>query len=364
MNRHKRWCVLASTRREQGQVLILVALAMVVMMGIVSLVVDVGRITVTRRQLQNSVDAAVHAGSQALPDDPAAARTTARSWGEKNSIVGGDTLNIDVSRTNAANDTVTAAASRTVPYTFARVLGLESTTVSARAKSVVGSVTGGTGIMPFSLLDGNGPNNPGYGYNYEDNYVIKEHDGGSWRSGNRGFLAFDGHNGGSNLRDVLSQGGSDTLYKVGDWVPTEPGNTSGPGKQGMEAWAASHNDSMTGSTCNNWDAAHSYVSGKLQIIPQCRYRVVLVPIIYYPGCNPQPCWPNGRKDVQIVGFAQMYIAGWSTSVSNGNGNGNGNSGGNQTEDMNAVFLDDSWSHPNIVLGALDSFGTRISKITE
>jgi hypothetical protein len=66
--------------------------------------------------------------------------------------------------------------------------------------------------------------------------------------------------------------------------------------------------------------------------------VVLIPII--------DDWPNGRGEVTILGFAQMYIMGFDDSQ----------------KEVEAVFLDDSYNHPNIKWGKLDQFGTRIVKL--
>jgi Flp pilus assembly protein TadG len=326
------------TRRgERGQVLVIAALAMVALLGMVSLSIDVGRMTITRRQLQNAVDASAHAGVQTLPNDTTDATNAANSWATKNGIGGGDTLNVSFSRTNTDNDTITVSASRTVPYTFARVLNLFNSNISATSSATVASVTGGSGIMPFGLVDLDGAGTPGFGYSYGSSVTIKEVPGNHFAPGNYGFLALDG-NGGSTMRDTLARGGSTTFYHVGDQVLTEPGQATGPVTQGLDDWAASHHDSMS-SSCNDWDASHSYVNGRLAIVGSCRYRVVLIPIIDQ--------WPNGRHDVTILGFAQMYLSGWDAS--------NGKA-------INAIFLDDTYAHPNIALGAINDYGTKVVRI--
>ena len=55
-------------RREDGQALILMIVTLVVLLGFVGLVVDVGRAYLAQRQLQQAVDAAALAAGQTLPN--------------------------------------------------------------------------------------------------------------------------------------------------------------------------------------------------------------------------------------------------------------------------------------------------------
>lgn len=56
-------------REERGQVLPLTALLMVVLVGFAAMVIDVGRVWVAQRQLQNAVDATALAIAQNMPND-------------------------------------------------------------------------------------------------------------------------------------------------------------------------------------------------------------------------------------------------------------------------------------------------------
>lgn len=327
---------------ERGVVLPLVALLMVALVGFVALAVDIGNLAWNRRQLQNGVDAGALAGVQVLPDDRSDATEAAYTWAGKNGVPRADVTSVQISRTYAANDTITVTAQRNVAYAFAPVLravggqNVTSGRTTTTATAIAGSVVASPGVMPFGLLDLNGPD-PGFGYTFGQVVMIKEVPGKGFGPGNYGFLALDGK-GGANLRDVIAQGGSKTRYKVGDDVDTEPGQKTGPTEQGLNAWAASHGDSMS-SSCSNWNGSHSYVDGKLAIPAKCQYRVILIPVIDH--------WPNGRHSVEILGFAQMYLAGYDES--------NGKA-------INAVFLDDSWSFPDATFGPLNDWGTRIVKM--
>ena len=56
-------------REEAGQVLPMTALLMVVLVGFAGLVIDVGRVWIAQRQLQNAVDATALSIAQKMPDD-------------------------------------------------------------------------------------------------------------------------------------------------------------------------------------------------------------------------------------------------------------------------------------------------------
>jgi len=59
--------LLHRSRREEGQALILTAFALVVLIGFAGIVIDIGRLYVAQRQLQQAVDAAALAAGQSLP---------------------------------------------------------------------------------------------------------------------------------------------------------------------------------------------------------------------------------------------------------------------------------------------------------
>lgn len=80
-------------RRQEGQALVLVALAMVVLIGFTGLVVDIGRVWVAQRNLQGAVDAAALVAGQDLPNATTAysqAVDYSGAAGDKNAIGGYD----------------------------------------------------------------------------------------------------------------------------------------------------------------------------------------------------------------------------------------------------------------------------------
>src|SRR5580765_5178338 len=87
--RHRTRRVMRPRRNENGQVIAIVAILLVAFIGMLGLVIDVGRIYVAQRHLQIAVDAAALAAAQDLPNGDAAEQT-AQGYsgypGEKNAI--------------------------------------------------------------------------------------------------------------------------------------------------------------------------------------------------------------------------------------------------------------------------------------
>jgi Flp pilus assembly protein TadG len=132
---------------ESGQVLVLAALGMVMMLVMVALVVDIGKAYLVQRQLQAGVDAAALAGAQYLPDPTdatQAANDYGPSAGAKNAVdVGSDVTTTVTMRcvTSApgcssslnAYNALNVKATSNVRTVFARILGIDNLTVKASA---------------------------------------------------------------------------------------------------------------------------------------------------------------------------------------------------------------------------------------
>jgi Flp pilus assembly protein TadG len=148
---------LRATADSSGQALVMIIVFLAALMGIAALVIDVGYAYYTHRSLQASADAAALAGAQELPD-PARAQTVARQFsaaeGQKNerdnipdvttsvqtkcltSVPGCDPVNAVVVNETAEVDTK-----------FARVLGIDSFTVSARS-----TACSPCGVKPLDVM--------------------------------------------------------------------------------------------------------------------------------------------------------------------------------------------------------------------
>ncbi|HEX2986452.1 MAG TPA: pilus assembly protein TadG-related protein [Caproiciproducens sp.] len=119
---------------ERGQVMVLFALLVTVLIGIGALTVDIGRMAVVKSNLQNAVDAAALAAVNDLPDE-AASRNSAEEYAGANGI--GSPVTVLFSDSSRK---VTVTASQPVEYTFAKVIGFQSANVTVKAAATLSDV--------------------------------------------------------------------------------------------------------------------------------------------------------------------------------------------------------------------------------
>ena len=143
---------------DSGQVLVIFALAIVVLLVAAGLAFDVGRFYSERRFLQNAVDAAalaaanslVRGSSTATADTDARAILTRNFAGDPNAVVAPLPPTTPVYETGhsgdpdyllngilIANGEVRVAVQNTIPYTLARAAGFGSNTIGARARAKI-----------------------------------------------------------------------------------------------------------------------------------------------------------------------------------------------------------------------------------
>ena len=108
-------------KRDDGQAVVLMVLALAVLLGMCAMVLDVGSWFRTQRRLQGTADAAALAGAQQLPDNPSAAQTMALSYANQN---GGNVLGSDITvgTLYQANDIIDVTAKKTDSGFFSSVL--------------------------------------------------------------------------------------------------------------------------------------------------------------------------------------------------------------------------------------------------
>jgi Flp pilus assembly protein TadG len=164
--------LIARLRREEGQVLVLFAAAMVGLIGMTAFVVDVGSWFREQRATQSMVDAATLAGAQVLPTDPASALTIAKDYGAKNGSPGElSDADITISSTYRPNDTIKVTKTRNAVSFFGKIFGVDLVQVSATATAITGVPTEAQYVAPIGVnimhpdLHGT-PGCPCFGPNY------------------------------------------------------------------------------------------------------------------------------------------------------------------------------------------------------
>lgn len=150
---------LKGTKNESGQVLVLAALLMTVLIGFAALAVDIGMTTAVKSKLQNTADAAALAAVQSLGEGSAEtiAITYANQNGMKATTNGveqsGDTVKVTTPYNGHSNQ-IEVICIRNLKYTFASVMGFKERKISARAVAENSKWYGDA--LPFINLDGDG----------------------------------------------------------------------------------------------------------------------------------------------------------------------------------------------------------------
>jgi len=136
---------------DKGSIMVLVALSLTVLLGICALVIDVGMVYATKAKLQNVADAAVLAAAQDLPNTNTAINTAIYYAGQ-NGVQESETT--PTAPYNDDSTMIEVVCTKTVSYTFAKVLGFTQTDVSARA--VAQKKTGGGDAFGYAVFAGEG----------------------------------------------------------------------------------------------------------------------------------------------------------------------------------------------------------------
>jgi hypothetical protein len=219
MSRHKQNC---------GQAYVLTVLFLVVLLGMAAAVLDAGSWYRADRALQATVDAAALAGAQALPEDSGEAAALADEYATKN---GGGSITVSFDTEVFDDDTIIVEGSRPAPGFFAKVFGVDSVTVNARAKARAGYPVAAKWVAPIVVnvkhekLQ-NCPDDPpckddtSLEYHHLKN-TGQQNDG----AGSFGFINLTGDNGvGSNELGKWISEGFDQLLEVNQDYLVSTGN--------------------------------------------------------------------------------------------------------------------------------------------
>jgi len=341
---------------ERGQFLILFALGLAVIMGFTALAIDAGLIYEDRRHLQNTADAAALAGAAELPGNPAAAKAKAEEWVLKHGLTTDDIKSIEVTSGLAANDTVRVEVRQDFGWIFARVLGMTTTEVNAKAAARIGSYSGGNDFLPWALLTDDKACLDGTGQpNYGSSCVVKV-GAGDATTGWYGALDADGNGGGSaEYWDNIADGEVDWAYCIaGDPAPgcagahttIDPldGNKVGPTDKGIEdRMARGAQCDANGNGVDDFSEVLSPNPGGnptyLVTCPDSPW-LIIIPIVEYSSIP--------VKELTIHGWMLAYLESYSCSA----GGSNCSSGQGHWE-VNVSIVDAAYSQAAGFLGAYD-----------
>lgn len=264
-----------------------------------AIVIEGGNLLLQRRNLQGNADSAALAGAAYLPAESAEATNTARTFVTDNNA--SDQAKVD-GITLANSDTeLKVDVRRKVHGSLMGLLGVAPPTIRATATAAVAkmSPSASEGMLPMAFMRDS--------YTLGDNAEVK-FDGTN--SGNRGAIAPDNNpphcvntSGASDFSDIIrseAQGGIDACaYAPGDTLPSEPGNMSGPTRQGF--------DDRIGGNTQSFEEVFDYdaTTGRWSVIDSTSPRIGLVPIVEnMDGSN---TWDGGRVDLRVIGYVMVYI---------------------------------------------------------
>ena len=289
-------------KRENGQSMVMFAVALVAILGCCALCIDVGVMALTKSDLQISADAAALAGAQSLPDDPDDAEALALAYAAKNGDPS-DEVTITVSDDARA---ITVEIHRTSATQFARVLDVNSTRAYAKATAKIGIAASVPWIVPFVIpkpaifdydhvyvmrMYGAGPY--AYQYQYPSNYRSKYP---SWPKNNPYPWHFDymnvkikpGSNPSVEFQDYLSylRNGYKETFTVG---------------QEMLYYAPSSGGRESVNTFASRIAADSNSDYRKAKVGDA--RVMLIPVVE----NLLPRNTRENTKVEIIGFVGFFL---------------------------------------------------------
>ena len=269
----------------KGQAMFIVIIALPVIVGALTLVMDVGNLYYNQVSMQVAVDSAVLSGALYLPSYPTQAVSVAEQYAKLNGIKASEIVSCTVS---ADEKTVLMTTSRNIPCFFCAVLG-EGT---ANAQAAPGPETNsGTGvqasasalIVPIRAATGVVPLGVDYRTNLNFGNVVQLKQG-QVGAGNWDPLALGG-NGASNYKTNIENGYSGKV-SVGDALDTEPGNVVGPTNAAFQYRISMGQNQFSTGTFQNHDLNDP--------------RVMLIPVVDFSNIN-------GSSQVPMMGFAMMWI---------------------------------------------------------
>jgi hypothetical protein len=304
---------------RKGQVVVMYAGIVAVLLGAVALCADVALMYVNNIQLQKAVDSAAIAGATYLTgisfsQTAASGCTTANGYTDdakkaactyayNNGIdpaVDGISLNV----TEPSSTTLKVSAQHTgLPFYFGKAIGLSTYNVSVsstgQASQAVGTVK--MGMFPVGLQCtapcNLGNLDPGQAVNFGQKFV------GGLAPGNWQFLAIGG-TGDSTLGTNIDQG-TTASYTLGDPLTSEPGNKGN--SSNVRAGLANRL-----ARCHSIADPCSASGGNPANIPAGDACLVVVPAVDYHGCT-------GSCSITVEGFALIYLEPATTTGTSING---------------------------------------------
>lgn len=206
--------------------MVVFSLSLLIIIGVMGIVIDLGYSTVMQRQMQFAADAAALAGSRdlanGLSEETAINRMAA--------VLAANDANAQTSTYTVVNGSGTDVWARTtVPTVFSNLFGIDEIDVDAHANASYGQLIESGNLMPFVVE--------------EDLWVLGqpvvlwgERNG----PGNFGWIRWSGQNPSTpTLENNISNPQNSDVVSIGDRVSGHPGVSFNPVQDELNAWIGS-----------------------------------------------------------------------------------------------------------------------------
>ena len=220
-------------KNEKGATAALAAVAFTAIAALSGLVVDLGIVYIEGSSMQNAADAAAYAAAPLLPiytsdsNETQNAQSVATTYTTRNSIESETIEGIELSDVvNGRYTSLKVTLNDQVPYNFGPIVGLQGADVTKSAKVQLEAATSCSKMVPLGTtktqfhlaMVANGAQN-----------VIVKYGSGDGETGFFGALDLDGVKGGG-AKDFATwlEFGYDGVLNIGDILPVETGNMTGP----------------------------------------------------------------------------------------------------------------------------------------
>jgi Flp pilus assembly protein TadG len=258
-------------RYKRAQILVVLAMSLPALIGAIALSADVGALYFNWQMLQTAADSAAVAGAAYLPSNSTQAISTANAYASRNGILAGEITSTTVS---SNSNSLNIQLRRTVPYSFALLLGLVTGSVSAQATAQIQTIGKTVGVTPIGI---------DYRTQYSSGQVVTLLPG-QVGAGNWGSLALGGT--GSSILSQNIENGYQGRISVGDFIPTETGMATGPIQSAFNYRINEGQSLDSGGTFSSHTATDP--------------RVLIVPMVDFSNIN-------GSSQVPVKGFAALWL---------------------------------------------------------
>jgi hypothetical protein len=281
---------------QRGQVLPLFVVFLTVLLGLAALVIDMGHWWVLKRDAQNDADAIALAAVTALPRGEIAAREVADDFHNRNAPEMSYTI-----RRETGTETpyvLEATVTTDAETSFARLFGIDTIDVEAKATASLGSYTAwAPRMLPWAIDEPS--------LEFGTPLTVKVRPGGQVSPGEFGAvdLIIDDPkrgcelaSGANDYRNVITEAVPACAHRIGDEIEQEPGNMAMTGKAVADRGAV-----------NGFDPSSILVplgADRYSFTDEQHPNIGVIPVIDE--------WVNGNSEpIRIVQFAWFVITSYS-----------------------------------------------------